>query len=145
MLYPLLLKRIASRIKGAYEDFLINKENVRNYSEYSAWLAEYLSLSDEDIKNVLTKFERSQTASIIYAMRRKDKEIFINQLGVFYIKPTTIDYYNALDRMIGDKDKSEYDFEQVKKSALEECRELYIKRANAKKNAKKSINFSFKI
>ena len=134
MIYPLLRKRILKRIRDSYENLLLTAFNDRLYPKYEKWLTEYFDLNDDDRVNILTKFERAQTAGIIYAMRRKDREIFVNQFGCFYIKQTTTDFYNALERMIGDKSSDEYNYEEVKNSALEECRALYIKRAIAKKN-----------
>lgn len=145
MLYPLLLKRILTRVRAAYEDFIIDKADIRDFHKYESWLKEYLELAEPDRKNIVIKFERAQAAAIIYGMRKKDREIFINQLGCFYIKQTTIDFYNALERLIGDKEEGEYDFEEIKQSALEETRALYIKRANDKRNAKKPKYLSIKI
>ena len=145
MLYPILVKRILNRIRLAFEDLLINKTNVLHYDKYEPWLIEYFDLKDEDKKNLLTKVERSQSASIMYGMQKQDREIFINQLGCFYIKQTTIDFYSALDKLTAGKNKDEYDFEVVKQSALEQTRDLYIKRANNKKNAKSTIDIFSKI
>lgn len=134
-----------NRIKEAFEDILLYKTNVLHYDKYEEWLTEYFDLNDEDRQNLITKVERSQSATIMYAMRQKDREIFINQLGCFYIKQTTTDFYNALDKLTAGKNQDEYDFEEIKKSALEETRDLYIKRANAKKNGKTRVDIGFKI
>jgi hypothetical protein len=136
--------KILRRIRDSYEDYLINRTNHRHYDQYSKWLEEYFSLSEEDHTNIITKLERSQTASIIHAMRRKDREIFLNQLGCFYIKQTTIDFYDALHRLIGDKKEGEYDFVELKRCALEECRDKFIKRANFKKAAKGEVKLEIK-
>lgn len=134
-----------NRIRLAFEDLILNKTNVLHYDKYEAWLTEYFDLNDEDKLNIITKVERAQSAAIMYAMRKQDREIFVNQLGCFYIKPTTIDFYRALDKLTAGKEKDSYDFEDIKKSALEETRELYIKRANAKKNAKNRVELRFKV
>lgn len=141
MLYPIILKRILSKLKTSYEDIILTKERCRGYSEQSIWISKYFELSDSDRLNIIKKFERSQTSSIIYAMRKGDREIFINQLGMFYIKQTTIDYYKSLNRQLNE-DGSNY--EEVKQSALEECRSLFIQRANNKKNAKNAIEIKIK-
>lgn len=141
MLYPIILKRILSKIKNSYEDILLTKEGTRGYSEQENWINKYLELSESDRLNIIKKFERSQTSTIIYAMRKGDREIFINQMGMFYIKQTTIDYYKSLNRQLND-DGSNY--EEVKQSALEECRALFIQRANNKKHAKNAIEIKIK-
>jgi hypothetical protein len=133
--------RAIVNIKRQLEDVLLTKENHREYSKYEKWISEYFELTDEDRISILKKVERLQTSTIIFGMRKQDREIFINNLGVFYIKPTTIDYYKSLERNIAGRQKDEYDFEEVHKSALEECRALFIKRANNKRDAKKPIEF----
>ena len=140
MVHPILLKKILSRIRVVYEDILLDKQHIREYPKYEAWLKEYLELDDNDKESIIKKFERAQSSAIVYGMIKKDKEIFVNQLGMFYIKPTTTDFYNALNRMTKDKEEGDYDFEEVKQSALEETRDLYIKRANRKKNAKNATS-----
>jgi hypothetical protein len=145
MLYPLLLKRILKRIRVSFEDFILNKADTRDFDKYEGWLKEYLELSDKDKENIVTKFERSQTQTIAYGMKKKDPSIFINQLGCFYIKPTTTVFYDAINRLIGDKNKDEYDFVEIKKTALEETRAFYIRRENEKKHGKERKSFSFKI
>jgi len=145
MLFPLAIKRILHRIKVSYENVIIRNENTRFYKKYSEWFEEYYNLTPADKKNILKKFERLQTATIIYGMRKRDPEIFINQLGVFYIKPTTLDYYRKLEELTSGKNPDEYSFEEVHKSALEECRSLYIQRSNNKKNAKETKHIEFKI
>lgn len=144
MLYPILLKRIMSRIKYALEELLF-RDNVLHREKYEEWIKQYLELSDTDKQNLITKFKRAQTSAIMYAMAKQDREIFVNQLGCFYIKPTTIDFYNALNKLTEGKEKSDYDFEEVKQSALEETRKLYIERANRKKNAKNISEIRFKV
>lgn len=144
MIYPILRKRILRRIRDSFENILLNDTNHRQYDTYEKWLTEYFELSEEDQTNILTKFERGQTAAIIYAMRHKDREIFINQLGVFYIKRTTIDFYDSLERMIGDRQTTIEEYLSIKATALEETRALYIERANRKKNAKNSVKITFK-
>ena len=146
MLYPLLRKRILRRIREAFENVILNKVNHHKYKTYERWLEEYFNLSEQDHINILTKVERAQSAAIIYAMRTKDREIFINQLGCFYIKQTTIDFYNALEKLIGDKSKEEYDYEEVKQSALEETRANFIRRANYKRDTRngKATTITFK-
>ena len=141
MLNTSIIKRILSKIRTSYEDILLTNENIRFYSEYSSWLNEYFELSDSDKINILKKFERSQTASIIYAMRKGDKEIRISQLGIFYIKQTTLDYYRSLNSKLNE-DGSNY--EEVKQSALEECRSLFIQRANNKKHVNDAIEIKIK-
>lgn len=145
-LYPRLLNRILKRIRDSFEYTLFNRTAHPQYNKLEKWLTEYFELSEEDHINIVTKVERAQTAGIIYAMRKKDREIFVNQLGCFYIKQTTIDFYHALEKLIGDKVEGEYDFEEVKKSALEETRALYIKRANYAKRCRdgKASEIKFK-
>lgn len=145
MLYPRLIKRILHRIIHSYEDILILKEGTRYYSKYESWLSEYYDLTDEDKLNIIKKFERSQTTSIIQAMRRGDREIFINQLGKFYIKATTIDYYNSLKRLTEEQSSDEYDHEEVHKVALAECKAKFIERANYKKYANQTKHISIKV
>lgn len=141
MLYPIIIKKILERIRISYEDIILTKENHRDYKEYSNWLSKYFELSETDKINIIKKFERSQTASIIYAMRRRDREIFINQLGVFYIKQTTLDFYKSINDNINEDGSN---FKEIKQSALEECRELFIKRSNIKKNAKQAVKINIK-
>ena len=78
MLYPAILKRIASRIKSAYMYLLIEKESTIHYKDYSSWMQSFLELSESDINYIINTFEKYQTKSIIEAMARKDKEIFIS-------------------------------------------------------------------
>lgn len=124
----------------------MNRTGHPQYNKFVSWLTEYFDLNEDDHINIITKVERAQTAGIIYAMRRKDREIFVNQLGCFYIKQTTVDFYNALEKLIGDKAEGEYDYEAIKKSALEETRANYIRRANFKKNCRdgKQVEIRFK-
>jgi len=135
MLYPRIIQRIVNRMKTSYEDLLILKEGTKYYKGYESWLSEYFDLTEKDTENIVKKFERSQTTSIINAMRRGDREIFINQLGVFFIKATTIDYYNSLNRLIDNRDPNEYNINEIRQVALNECKEAFIERANYKKHA----------
>lgn len=145
-LYPRLANRILKKIRDSFEYTILYRTEHPRYNKFVKWLEEYFELSDADHLNIITKVERAQTAGIIYAMRKKDREIFINQLGCFYIKQTTVDFYNALEKLIGDKAEGEYDFEEVKKSALEECRSLYIRRSDYNKKCRKhgTVEISFK-
>lgn len=141
MLYPIILKRILTNLKLSYEDIILTKINCRGYKEQEAWLNKYFELPESDKLNIIKKFERSQTASIVNAMQNGDREIFINQMGVFYIKQTTIDFYTSLNKNIKE-DRSNY--EEVKQNALNECRSLFIQRANNKQNANNAIEIKIK-
>ena len=146
MIYPILVKRILRRIRDSFEYTILNRTNNWRYDIFASWLTQYFELDEKDHINIITKIERSQTSSIMYAMRKKDPEIFINQLGCFYIKQTTSDFYNALAKLIGDRDVGESEYEEIKKSALEETRANYIRRAIYKKNCRngKAITIEFK-
>ena len=72
MLYPAIIKRIASRIKGAYMNILIEKEDTIHYKDYSSWMQSFLELSESDVDYTINTFEKYQTKSIIEAMGRKD-------------------------------------------------------------------------
>ena len=136
MLYPLLQKRILSSIRVAFENFILRPSHCNDSVKYDVWLNRYLELTESDKLNIVKKVERAQTASIIYAMAQKDREVFINQLGCFYIKPTTSAFYNELDRLIAGREKGEYDYEEIKKSALEQSRAVFYRIANIKKHGK---------
>ena len=146
MIYPLLRKRILRKIRDSFENTLLNRTGHPKYNKFTTWLTEYFDLVEDDHTNIITKLERAQTAGIIFAMRRKDREIFINQLGCFYIKQTTVDFYDALEKLIGDKVEGEYNYEAIKQSALEETRANYIRRENYKKDCRdgKQVKIEFK-
>lgn len=141
-----LRKRILRKIRDSFEYTLLYRTNHQHYQKFEKWLEEYFDLDEKDHINILTKVERAQSAAIIYAMRKRDREIFINQLGCFYIKQTTIDFYDAIEKLIGDRSKDEYDFEEIKKTALEETRANYIRRENHRKETKhgKATKIEFK-
>jgi hypothetical protein len=133
MLYPAIIKRIASRIKGAYMTMLIEKEYTVHYKDYSSWMQSFLELSESDVNYTINTFEKYQTKSIIEAMGRKDKEIFINQLGCFYIKPTTMVFYNKLNEITEGKARKDIDFKAAKEIALQAAKDEYMRIAELKK------------
>lgn len=133
MLYPAIIKRIASRIRGTYANLLIEKESTIHYKDYSKWMQSFLELSESDIEYTINIFEKYQTKSIIEAMSRKDKEIFINQLGCFYIKPTTMAFYDKINELTEGKDRKDVNFKEVKEVALQAAKDEYIRIAELKK------------
>ena len=133
MLYPAIIKRIASRIRGAYMNILIEKEQTIHYKDYSSWMQSFLELSEADIEYTINVFEKYQTKSIIEAMGRKDKEIFINQLGCFYIKPTTMAFYNKLNEITEGKAREDINFKEVKEIALQAAKAEYLRIDELKK------------
>lgn len=136
MLYPAIIKRIIIRLKQAYLDITIDKEDKYNYKEYADWILRFLELSDEDIKYTINTFEKYQTKSIIDAFDRKDKEIFINQLGVFYIKPTTMVFYNKINELTYGKSKQDINFKDIRIIALDAAKDECIRISDLKKEVK---------
>ena len=131
-------KRILKSIRIRFENFILKKQDKRDLKKYESWLNTYLELSDEDKINILKKVDRAQAATVVYAMAKKDTSIFLNQLGCFYIKPTTVAFYNKLNELLKEKEGTDFDYKDVESAALLEARKIYYRIYNAKKDGKRA-------
>jgi len=135
---PLQTKRILKFIRIRFENYILGKHDKRDLNKYEGWLNTYLEYSEEDKINILKKVDRAQAATVVYAMAQKDTSIFINQLGCFYIKPTTMAFYNKLHELIKAKEGKDFDYKEVESAALLEARKIYYRISDAKKHGKRT-------
>lgn len=133
---PLQVKRILKYIRVRFENYILNKQDTLDLKKNESWLDTYLELSDKDKINILKKVDRIQASTIVEAMGKKDVEIFVPQLGKFFIKPTTIAFYSKLDELIKEQNGEPYDYKELEAKALLHARDTYYRLYNAKQNGK---------
>lgn len=122
-------KRVINNLKTEFVDYLIDNEGIREYKENAKWLSEWLTLDDSNYKDMLNNVEASQSKAIVEAMSNRDGRIFVNQLGLFYIKQTTKDYYDLLSELTNDVQLSDEDFEKIKQQAIATMKNRAIARS----------------
>ena len=135
---PLQVKRILKSTRIRFENFILKKQDKRDLKKYESWLNTYLELSDDDKINILKKVDRAQAATVVYAMAQRDTSIFLNQLGCFYIKPTTTAFYNKLHELLKEREGTDFDYKEVETAALLEARKIYYRIHNAKHHGKRT-------